>query len=73
MNSMDPVLKDFILFCAEQRGSEWPVIYDEMALAAGQHSFRGLGHSELKQLGLSLSIGSLEETIRLVNLATVPD
>ena len=73
MTSLDPVLKDFILFCAEQRGSEWPVIYDEMALAAGQRSFRGLGHSELKQLGLSLGIGSLEETIRLVNQATVQD
>ena len=42
-------------------------IYDEMAVVAGQRLFNGLGHEELKQLGLSLRVGNLDKTIKLVN------
>lgn len=73
MNSLDPQLRDFILFCAERRGVEWPALYDEMARVAGQHLFRGLGRSELKQLGLSLALDSLDKTLELVKQATVQD
>jgi len=68
MNSLAPELRDFILFCAERRGSEWPVIYDEMALVAGQKLYKGLGRTELEHLGLSLSLGNLDKTLELVRL-----
>jgi len=67
---LSPQLRDFILFCAERRGAEWPVIYDEMTRVAGQRLFRGMGHLELKQLGLSFSLSGLDKTIELVKQAT---
>ena len=69
MNSLDPQLRDFILFCVGRRGAEWPVLYDEMAWVAGQRLFNGLGRTELEQLGLSLALDSLDETLELVNQA----
>ncbi|MBM3119105.1 MAG: hypothetical protein FJ006_06055 [Chloroflexi bacterium] len=71
MNSLDPQLRDFILFCVERRGIEWPALYDEMARVAGQRLFRGLGRAELKQLGLSLALDSLDKTLELVKQVTV--
>ena len=67
MNSLDPQLRDFILFCVDRRGAEWPILYDEMAWVAGQRLFRGLGRTELKQLGLSLSLDGLDDTLELVS------
>ena len=67
MNSLNPQLRDFILFCVQRRGQDWPALYDEMAMVAGQRMFNNLGYAELKQLGLSLRISSLDETIALVN------
>ena len=55
MYSIDPELRDFIVFCLERRGREWPAIYDEMANVANQRLFRGLGYDELKLHGLSLA------------------
>ena len=69
MNSLDPELRDFIMFCIERRGNNWPALYDEMAIVAGQRLFRGLGHDDLKQLGLSLALDHLDETIQLVKQA----
>ena len=66
MNYLTPELRDFILFCAERRGTEWPNIYDEMALVAGQRLYKGLGRVELEQLGLSLALDSLDRTLELV-------
>jgi|YelNatPaOPRAMG01_1025707.scaffolds.fasta_scaffold182080_2 hypothetical protein len=66
MSQPDPLVRDFILFCAERHGTEWPGLYDEMARVAAQRLFRGLGIPELKELGLSLALGSLDNTIRLV-------
>ncbi len=69
MNSLDPQVRDFILFCVELRGADWPALYDEMARVAGQRQFKGLGRSELRKLGLSLAIDSLDKTIDLVHRA----
>jgi hypothetical protein len=69
MSYLNPQLRDFILFCVERRGADWPALYDEMAMVAGQHMFNGLGRTELKELGLSLAIDSLDETIELVKQA----
>lgn len=72
MNSLPPELRDFILFCVERRGANWPVLYDEMALVAGQHLFKGLGRAELEQLGLSLALDSLDRTVELVRQVVNP-
>lgn len=69
MDAINPQLRDFILFCVRWRGREWPAIYDEMASVAGQRLFHDLGYDELKQLGLSLRVSNLDETIRLVKQA----
>jgi hypothetical protein len=69
MNSLDPQLRDFILFCVERRGADWPALYDEMAMVAGQRLFNGLGRAELKQLGLSLALDSVDRTLELVKQA----
>jgi hypothetical protein len=66
MNSLAPEIRDFILFCADRRGADWPVLYDEMALVAGQRLFKGLGRTELEQMGLSLALDSLDRTLELV-------
>ncbi|MCJ7654693.1 MAG: hypothetical protein MUO97_05230 [Dehalococcoidia bacterium] len=69
MNSLDPQLRDFILFCVGRRGADWPALYDEMAGVAGQHLFRGLGRTELKQLGLSLALDGVDKTLEQVKQA----
>jgi hypothetical protein len=69
MNSLDPQLRDFILFCVDRRGADWPALYDEMAGVAGQHLFRGLGRTELRQLGLSLALDSVDKTLEQVKQA----
>jgi hypothetical protein len=66
MNNPDPQLTEFVLFCVERRGKEWPALYDEMARVAGQRLFRGLGYTELRQLGLSLAVSNLDCLIRFV-------
>lgn len=73
MNSIDPQLKDFILFCARRRGKAWPAIYDEMVVVAGQRLYKDMSYAELKQLGLSLRVNGLDETIKLVHQAVVEE
>jgi len=73
MDYPPPQLRDFILFCARRRGSQWPIIYDEMTKVAGQKLFQGMGYSELKQLGLSFSLSSVDKTIQLVKQVTSQD
>ena len=38
---------DFIAFCFERKGADWPVLYDEMCFVAGKRLYRGLGYEEL--------------------------
>jgi len=73
MNSLAPELRDFILFCADRRGADWPVLYDEMTLVAGQRLFKGLGRTELEQMGLSLALDSLDRTLELVKRVMAQD
>lgn len=70
MNNPDPRLREFVLFCVERRGKEWPALYDEMAIVAGQRLFKGLGYAELKQLGLSLAVSNLDYLIRFAEQIT---
>jgi len=73
MDYPSPQLRDFVLFCARRRGSQWPIIYDEMTKVAGQKLFQGMGYTELKQLGLSFSLSSVDKTIQLVKQVTSQD
>lgn len=67
METVDPVVRDFILFCVQRQGKEWPALYDEMCWVAGRRLFRGLDYTDLRKLGLSLSLNSIEDTIRMVD------
>ncbi len=68
MEILNPLARDFILFCLRRNGREWPALYDEMCRVAGRHLFRGLGYAELRGLGVSLSLTSIEDTIRMVDI-----
>jgi hypothetical protein len=67
MQEVDPIVRDFILFCLQRQGKGWPALYDEMCWVAGQRLFRGLGYADLKQLGLSFSLTHIDDTIKLVD------
>ncbi len=71
METLNPVAHDFILFCVHRHGKEWPALYDEMCWVAGHRLFRGLGYTELRRLGLSLSLTNIEDIIRMVDTVTV--
>ena len=73
MTPLEPKLRDFILFCIERRGAEWPALYDEMARVAGQRLFNGMGYEELKELGLSLRVSGLDRTLRMVHQVTASE
>jgi len=73
MTSVNPQLKEFILFCIERQGKKWPALYDEMARVAGQRLFKGLSYTELQQLGLSLAASNIDSLIRFVDLITAQE
>ena len=70
MKIVDPIVYDFIRFCIQRSGSEWPALYDEMCRVAGQHLFRGLGYTELRNMGLSLGLTNIDDTIEIVDAIT---
>jgi hypothetical protein len=61
---------DFIAFCFERKGADWPVLYDEMCFVAGKRLYRGLGYDELKEAGLDFTLAGLARTSRLTNEVT---
>jgi hypothetical protein len=67
METVDPIVRDFILFCLQRQGKGWPALYDEMCRVAGQRLFRGLGYTDLRKRGLSFSLASIDATIHLVD------
>ena len=70
METCNSVARDFILFCVNRHNKEWPALYDEMCWVAGHRLFRGLGYTELRDAGLSLSLTNIEDTIRMVDTVT---
>jgi hypothetical protein len=64
---MDSRLKGFLLFCIERRGSQWPGLYDEMAKVASARLYLGMGYTELRSLGLSLSLDRIGKTRSMVH------
>jgi len=67
MNTLDPLLREFILFCVERRGAKWPALYDEMAVVANQRLFKGMSYPELKKMGFSLAASNVGTLIRFVD------
>jgi hypothetical protein len=61
---------DFIAFCFERRGADWPVLYDEMCFVASKRLYRGLGYEELQEAGLDFTLAGLARTSRLTNEVT---
>jgi hypothetical protein len=61
---------DFIVFCFERKGTDWPVLYDEMCFVASKKLYRGLGYEELKDAGLDFTLAGLARTSRLVGEVT---
>ena len=70
METLDPTAHDFIRFCIQRHGTEWPALYDEICWVAGHRLFRGLGYAELRSLGVSLSLSNIENTIKMVDIIT---
>ncbi len=70
IETLNPAARDFILFCVKRSGREWPALYDEMCWVAGQRLFRGLGYTELRNLGVSLSLTKIDDIIRMVDIVT---
>ncbi len=70
METVDPVVRDFILFCVQRQGKAWPALYDEMCWVAGRRLFMELGYDDLRKLGLSFSLTNIEDTIRMVDAVT---
>ncbi len=66
---VDPQAAGFILYCVRSH-SKWPALYDEMCRVAGQGLYQGLGHKDLRRLGLSLGLNHIEETIQLIESVT---
>ena len=70
MENSNSLAGEFISFCIERNGQEWPALYDEMCWVAGRRLFRGLGYEELRKLGLSLSLTGIDDTIRMIDGVT---
>lgn len=67
MQPLEPLAREFILFCAARCGKQWPALYDEMCWVAGHHLFHNMGYTELSKMGLSFGLNNIEETIRMVD------
>jgi hypothetical protein len=67
METVNPVVRDFILFCIRRQGEGWPALYDEMCWVAGRRLFKGLSYADLRKLGLSFSLTNIEKTIMMVD------
>jgi len=70
MENFSLVAREFVCFCVERNGKEWPALYDEMCWVAGRRLFKGLGYTELRELGLSLSLTHIDDTISMIDTVT---
>jgi hypothetical protein len=67
MPASNILAQEFILFCVDRRGSEWPALYDEMCRVAGRRLFLNMGYTELNRMGLSFGLDNIEHTIQMVD------
>ncbi len=61
----NPLAAEFISFCLERRGNEWPELYDEMCRVASYRLFKGMGYRELSDHGVSLSLANMSQLATL--------
>ena len=64
---LNPVARDFILYCMGREDNTFPTLYDKMCWVASHHLFRGMGYEGLRKIGLSLSLAGVENTYRMVD------
>jgi hypothetical protein len=64
-----PLVAGFILYCAHP-DRKWPALYDEMCRVAGRGLYRNLRHRDLRELGFSLGLSRIEETVRMIETVT---
>jgi hypothetical protein len=57
--------EEFVFFCLERRGCKWPELYDEMCRVASHRLFKGMGYTELKDHGVSLSLANIGQLAAL--------
>jgi len=67
--ALDPVSRDFILYCLGDGEQTFPALYDRMCWVASHRLFRGMGYEGLRKAGLSLSLNGIEETYKMVDAA----
>lgn len=65
---LNPVARDFILYCIGHDDHTFPMLYDKMCWVASHHLFRGMDYEGLKKIGLSLSLVGIEDTYRMVDV-----
>ena len=62
----DTALADEVVFiCLQRRGCKWPELYDEMCRVASHRLFKGMGYTELKDHGVSLSLVNMGQLAAL--------
>jgi len=61
----NPLAAEFVSFCLELRGPEWPELYDEMCRVASHRLFKGMGYRELSDHGVSLSLANMSQLATL--------
>ena len=64
---LNPVARDFILYCLGREDHTFPTLYDRMCWVASHHLFRGMDYEGLRKIGLSLSLAGIEDTYRMVD------
>lgn len=60
-----PILVEFVTFCLERKGYQWPALYDEMCWVASRRLFRGMGYAELSEHGIFLGLTGLDRLRQL--------
>lgn len=67
------VAEEFVSFCLERRGYKWPELYDEMCRVASHRLFKGMGYSELRDHGVSLSLENMNGLASLARTLSSSD
>ncbi len=70
MPAFNPLAREFVAFCVNRCGDQWPALYDEMCWVAGHRLFHDMGYRELNRVGLSLGLNDIENTLQMVDNVT---
>lgn len=67
MEYSEQIAADFVQFCIDRRGRQWPTLYDEMCRVAARRLYKGMGYAELRKAGICFGLGGLDKTARLLD------